>query len=237
MGGKMKKIISYCLGILVLSYSAFASVVPDQNDGGKISCDKTKPVEKNVYVERTFDGDTVLVRTKSGNLSVRMIGIDTPETHFMGQTQGEWGDIAAARLADHLPPNTKVRLELSPSVCDSYGRLLAHIFVGKRHINQEMAAEGLAVNYCLYPSVDYCEQIGGHTKTAMKQRIGMFSDPTMELPYDFRRRVSGRQSRSFVGNLRTKIVYRPGNQERVPVDERIFFSGEETIPPEYKLAK
>jgi micrococcal nuclease len=232
----MKKLVLCCVSVLLLSISAFASVVPDQ-DGGKISCDKTKPVEKTVYVERTFDGDTVLVRTKSGNLSVRMIGIDTPETHYFGHSQGEWGEIAAAKLAEYLPPNTKIRLELSPSICDQYGRLLAHIFVGKRHINQEMASEGLAVNYCLYPSVDYCREIGLHTKEAMEQRIGMFSNPTMELPYDFRRRISGRTSTSFIGNLRTKDVYRPGNQERVPVDERIFFSKEDSIPSEYKLVK
>jgi micrococcal nuclease len=229
---------------LLLSLVAFCPVTvfaqnlenADQNQGeSKQKCNRNQPIESSGVVVRAYDGDTVLVKTRSGNYSIRLIGIDTPETHFMGQSQGPWGEKAAQKLAELLPAKARVRLEFSPSPCDQYGRGLAHLFVGKVHINKELAQEGLAANYCIFPSVEYCEEIGQLTKQAMKQRIGMFSDPNVELPYDFRRRIKGARQSSFVGNLKTKKVYRPGNQEEVPVAERVFFFREEQIRAPYQI--
>ena len=224
------------LSLLILS-PAFAQDLP-ATDGAhleKTKCDRKKAVEKNVTVVSTADGDTINIKTRSGVYAVRMIGMDTPETHYFGHNQGKWGEVAADRLAEILPAGTKIRLEFSPSVCDSYGRILAHIFKGELHVNKVMVKEGLAVNYCMYPSVAYCEEIGRLAKNAIQKRLGMFVDSNVELPYDFRRRISKRTQTSFVGSLITKVVYRPGNQDRTPVDERIFFSSEATVKPPFHV--
>ncbi len=206
-----------------------------QKQEGKNKCDPAQPIETTGVIVRAYDGDTVLVKTRSGNYSIRLIGIDTPETHFMGHSQGPWGEKAAEKLAELLPAKAKIRLEFSQSPCDQYGRGLAHLFVGKVHINKELAQEGLAANYCVFPSTNYCEEIGQLTKQAMERRIGMFSDPNVELPYDFRRRIKGVRQSSFVGNLKTKEVHRPGNQDEVPVAERVFFFREEHIKAPYHI--
>lgn len=195
----------------------------------KSKCDPNNPIESNVTVLATSDGDTITIKARSGAYAVRMIGMDTPETHYFGHNQGKWGDIAADRMAELLPKGTKVRLEFSPSQCDSYGRVLAHIFKGNIHLNKLMVKEGLAVNYCMFPSVAYCDEIGSLAKNAIKKRLGMFVDSNVELPYDFRRRISKRDQTSYVGSLITKAVYRPGNQDRTPIDERIFFSNQGSV--------
>jgi endonuclease YncB( thermonuclease family) len=226
----MRTYLLAALSLLILS-PAFAQE-PLATDGAhieKTKCDRNKTIEKNVTVVSTADGDTINIKARSGVYAVRMIGMDTPETHYFGHNQGKWGDVAADRLAEILPAGTKIRLEFSPSVCDSYGRVLAHIFKGEMHVNKVMVKEGLAVNYCMYPSVAYCEEIGQLAKNAIKKRLGMFVDSNVELPYDFRRRISKRHQSSYVGSLITKEVYRPGQQDRTPVSERIFFSNESSV--------
>jgi micrococcal nuclease len=152
-----------------------------------------------------------------------MLGIDTPETHFMGRSQGRWGDEAAAQMAQLLPVGTRVRLEFTQESCDAHGRLLAHVFNGKVHANAEILKQGLAVNYCVAPSFTYCKEFAGYVANAEESRIGMFSDPRHELPYDFRRRIEGNPQRSYVGNLSTGEVFTPGHQDDVPVAQRVFF--------------
>lgn len=225
--------IQLMAAFLLLTLSpAQANAQNPTTDGSHIEkskCDQNRPIEGTVTVLDTADGDTITVKAKSGAYAVRMIGMDTPETHYFGHNQGKWGEIAAERLAELLPKGTKVRLEFSPGYCDAYGRVLAHIFKGKQHLNKLMVKEGLAVNYCMYPSVAHCDEIGRLAKNAIKKRLGMFVDSNVELPYDFRRRISKRGQTSYVGSLITKVVYRPGLQDRTPVDERIFFSNESSV--------
>ncbi len=202
----------------------------------KQKCDSTKVIATTGVIQDGVDGDTFRVKTKTGNYSVRMLGIDTPETHYQGQSQGEWAEKASARMKELLPAGTKVKMEFAPEVCDHFGRVLAHVFKGKTHINKQMVKEGLAVNYCIYPSTAYCEELGEQTGEAIAERRGMFSDPNMELPYDFRRRLRGGAYTYFVGSLQSKEVYHPGpQQERIPVSDRIFFSKEESVVPPYEL--
>jgi endonuclease YncB( thermonuclease family) len=201
----------------------------------KMKCDRAHPIGKTATVVNAADGDTINVQTKTGVYAIRMIGMDTPETHYFGHSQGKWGDAAAQRMEEILPAGTKVTLELSPSVCDTYGRVVAHVFKGEMHVNKEMVKEGLAVNYCLYPSVAHCAELGELARQAMEKRLGMFTDSNVELPYDYRRRISHRRETSYVGSLKTKEVYRPGNEERTPIPERIFFVNEHSIPSPFHL--
>jgi micrococcal nuclease len=228
------KTIFVTLSLLALPLS-LASAQFDGPYIQKQQCDSRKPIEKNVEIVSNADGDTVNVKAKSGVYAVRMIGMDTPETHYFGHSQGQWGEVASERLAELLPPGTKVKLEFAPGICDSYGRILAHIFKGKNHVNKQMVKEGLAVNYCMYPSVSHCEELGELARKAIEKRLGMFIDSNVELPYDFRRRISKRQQSSYVGSLITKEVFRPGNQDRTPVPERIFFSSQKAISDPFYL--
>lgn len=236
----MNRLFSLLALVLLASISNFALANDLYSDAEAFSTAKKKciaPAEGSATVVRVVDGDTIKISSEGVQYSVRMMGIDTPETHYLGQTQGEWGDKAAAKLAQIIPPGTSIEIEFGSSVCDTYGRTLAHVFRGKLHVNAELAREGLAVNYCVYPSLKYCDSIGQMTKHAMENRQGLFSDPNYELPYDFRRRIRGSEQRSFVGSLYTKEVYTPGNQNRVPVEERVFFFGEQLVEPPFHVVE
>ncbi|RZA09660.1 MAG: thermonuclease family protein [Proteobacteria bacterium] len=219
-----------------LNLQTFATA-PLKPTTGRMKCDRRDLIETNVVVERGVDGDTIMVQAESGSYSVRMLGIDTPETHYLGKSQGEWGEKAADRMKKILPPGTEVTLEFNSEGCDKYGRVLAYVFKDGKNINAQMAKEGWAVSYCVGPDTNYCEEIGDYVNKAIKAKKGMFSDPDLELPYDWRRRVSNRGWESYVGNLRTKEVFSPGNNDKVPVGDRVFFMDRRDIHAPFALGR
>ena len=219
---------------LSLSSSVFASEA-QKSETDRVKCERDVAMPTAFTVDRVVDGDTVNVRAKNGVYSVRMLGIDTPETHFMGKSQGRWGNAAAEYLTDLLPVGAKVRLEYDGTACDGHGRVLAHVFKGKVHANAEMVKAGLAANYCVAPSFEYCAEFGKYVSNAIKTGEGMFGDKNYELPYDFRRRIGGNEQRSYVGSMRTKEVLTPGHQDDIPVGERVFFYKKSDVKSPYRI--
>lgn len=199
-------------------------------------CDQFSAPQPYGTVKKNVDGDTIHVTATDGNTySVRMLGMDTPETHYYGHSQGEWGDRAAEVLSQIIPVGAPVTLEYGTTACDMHGRLLAHVWAGNMHANAEMVKRGLAVNYCVAPDFKYCDEFAQYTSLALNSAQGMFSDPSFELPYDFRRRISNNEERSYVGNLETKEVHSPGHEKDVEIPLRVFFFERGDIQYPYQL--
>jgi len=198
-------------------------------------CAKGDRLPTKAQVLGHVDGDTIHLQIGKASYSVRLAGMDAQESRYLGKSQGEWAQKAAGTLAELLPAGTNVTLQYGSEACDSYGRLLAHIFRGKLHANAELVRRGLAVTYCVAPDFRHCEEFSRHTAYALEHELGMYSEKGFELPYDFRRRISNQPQRSFVGNLRTKEVLRPGHQNEVPVADRVFFYGEHMVQEPYFL--
>lgn len=220
---------------VILAGAFSASAFAYDTDAKLDKCKRDVRLDKQATILKTVDGDTVHIKNKNGSYSVRMLGIDTPETHFLGHSQGEWGNRASDFLKDMLPPGTEVTLEFGETPCDGHGRVLAHLFKGRTHVNGEIVRQGLAVNYCVAPSFRYCEELGRYVQDALDSKRGMFSDPNFELPYDFRRRIENAPQRSYVGSIRTKIVLKRGRQNDTPIADRVFFYTKEDIKEPYHL--
>jgi micrococcal nuclease len=230
----------FALG-LAFAFSAFADD-PEQ-DGGlaaqKALCKKlttTQGSTLGAHVVRGVDGDTVKVEIQGHEISVRMMGIDTPETHYMGKSQGEWGEHAAEVLRGYLPVQAAVTLEFDQERCDSYGRILAYVIHKGRNVNEQMLRDALAVNFCMYPSVKYCEKFAQIVEGAVAARDGIFGVKGLALPYVWRREVSGRPFERPVGNLVTRKVYAPDQMPRVKIAQRIFFDSEKDVEYPYVMA-
>ncbi len=80
-------------------------------------------------VVRVVDGDTIRVDVDGREQPVRLLGIDTPETHRPGVPIECGGPQASAYMEKLLPPGTNVRLERDRTQdrVDRYGRLLAYV--------------------------------------------------------------------------------------------------------------
>ena len=90
-------------------------------------------------VVRVVDGDTVRVITGGEERSVRLLGIDTPETHRPGTPVECGGPQASAHLEALAPPGTRVALEPDPGQdrVDRYGRLLAYVRLPSGRLAEE----------------------------------------------------------------------------------------------------
>lgn len=111
-------------------------------------------------VIRVYDGDTVEVLLADGSKeTVRLAGVDTPETHHPSKRVEELG-IEAAGFARRLLDQRSVLLEFDAQTVDRYGRLLAYVWLedrsGNRFMsNRTLVMEGYAVPYTFPPNVRY----------------------------------------------------------------------------------
>lgn len=100
----------------------------------------------SAVVSHPVDGDTIEVRVAGREESVRLIGIDTPESVARDRPVECFGVEAKARTAELLPAGTEVRLERDIEARDRYGRLLAYVFrtSDDLHVNLTLVLEGYA---------------------------------------------------------------------------------------------
>jgi endonuclease YncB( thermonuclease family) len=108
-----------------------------------------RPAGKLHRVIEVVDGDTVDVAYRGSEVSVRVIGIDTPET-VHPSVPVECGGPQASATAKRLLRGKRVRLVFDPSQgrTDYYGRTLAYIEVpGLGDFGLAMVRQGRAAEY------------------------------------------------------------------------------------------
>ena len=105
-------------------------------------------------VTRVVDGDTLHVRTSAGReVKVRLLGIDTPETHRPGTPVECGGRQASASMARLAPRGTRITLATDPTQdrVDRYGRLLAYVWLPDGQLAEtEQLESGWATTYVFH---------------------------------------------------------------------------------------
>ena len=146
--------LALVLAVLALAFASGCGRLGASIDGGAPSA-AAAPGE--AVVDDVVDGDTVRVRLagQAESESVRLIGIDTPETHGPGGLRECFGKEASARTAELLPEGTAVRLVRDVEARDRYGRLLAYVY--RKHddlfVNLALAEDGFAAALTIPPNV------------------------------------------------------------------------------------
>lgn len=104
-------------------------------------------------VASVADGDTITVDLGGYQEKVRLIGVDTPETHDPRRPLQCFGE-AASGFTKKLLEGQKVRLEGDPedSDRDKYRRLLRYVYLPDgRLVNAEIIREGYGFAYVVFP--------------------------------------------------------------------------------------
>lgn len=93
-----------------------------------------------------IDGDTIRVRFSGSVETVRLIGVDTPETKHPDKGVECFGPEASARTAELVGSGTLVRVERDLATRDRYGRLLAYVYrvSDSLFVNETLLVEGYA---------------------------------------------------------------------------------------------
>ena len=103
---------------------------------------RTGPV--TAWIERAIDGDTLVVRYQGGSHTVRLIGVDTPESVHPTAPVEHFGREAAAFTKARLDGQT-VELAIDPTgdTVDVYGRLLRLVYLDSGELfNATLIREG-----------------------------------------------------------------------------------------------
>ena len=96
------------------------------------------------YVVRVIDGDTIEVQLKSGTATVRLMGIDTPETTHPTRPGEFYGPEAAALTEAALAGMTVDLTTDRTGDRDMYGRWLRYVVVRGVDFNAALVQEGYA---------------------------------------------------------------------------------------------
>jgi micrococcal nuclease len=128
-------------------------------------------------VVRVVDGDTIHVRLSTGEETVRLIGIDTPETHKPGTPVECFGVEAARSMQRLVPEGTAVRLQRDAEARDRYGRLLAYVYRSKDalFVNLEQVKAGYAAAYTYPPNVAHADEFVKAAADARDSGRGLWS--------------------------------------------------------------
>ena len=128
-------------------------------------------------VIRVIDGDTVIIKIGNKAETVRLIGINTPET-VDSRRPVECFGIEASIKAKEILSGESVRLEEDKLAGkrDKYGRLLKYIFLENgTNFNEMMIREGYAYEYTYDLPYKYQSEFRQAEKEAKEMKKGLWT--------------------------------------------------------------
>lgn len=150
--------------VVIFGYEASQSGLPNLKAG-------------EYLVTRVADGDTFDAKSSTGKVdTIRMIGIDTPETHDPRKAVQCFGQAASDKTRELVEGKT-VRLQADPtnSDRDKYQRLLRFVYLPDgTFINQYLVQQGYAFAYTVFPN-QHLEEFRAWEKEARENNRGLWA--------------------------------------------------------------
>lgn len=150
---------------------------PFDRDSGTDIASADHAVDANATVVRVVDGDTLVVEIDGAEESVRLIGLDTPESVAPGRPVECYGREASARLEELVPPGTPVRLERDIEARDMYDRLLVYAYRAEDglHLNLDQLVQGYAEALPYPPNTTLEDELASAEREARAADVGLWS--------------------------------------------------------------
>jgi micrococcal nuclease len=130
-------------------------------------------------VDRVYDGDTIAANIDGKRETVRLIGIDAPETGGNFTEVECAGPEATAFLRSLLPNDTTIWLERDVSERDRFDRLLFFLWMvddGRAVlVNEAAVAAGYAIAQVYPPDEGYAGVLAAAEEEARAARLGMWA--------------------------------------------------------------
>ena len=125
----------------------------------------------NALVTRVIDGDTVEVDFQGRTFTVRLIGIDTPESVAPDEPVQCFAVEASSYTTQRLD-GERVRLQFDVERIDPYGRTLAYVWLGSELFNETLVREGYAFVTTYPPNVRYVDRFRAAQREARSEGRG-----------------------------------------------------------------
>ena len=142
---------------------------------------ETKPKENIISgkVVNVADGDTLtILNAENKQTKIRLYGIDAPEK------AQDFGNVSREYLAGLVAGKT---IEVTVVDVDQYGRSVGRIKVAGKEVTEEMLKAGMAWIYTAYCKIPECKQWKQVESQAKTAKIGLWSNPTAQEPWLWRK--------------------------------------------------
>ncbi len=171
-----RKLLSLAIGLLITGVTLLAQ----QQGWIDRAASNLQQAQPGLYRVTSFaDGDTITVDMNGKEESIRMIGVDTPETHDPRKAVQCFGQ-AAATFTENLIGTQNVRLETDPlnTNRDRYNRLLRYVYLPDGTlVNAEIIKQGYGFAYTSFP-ITKADEFKQYQEEARVAGRGLWKDCT-----------------------------------------------------------
>lgn len=141
----------------------------------------TQPSKQKATVIKVVDGDTMSVSVNGATETIRIIGINTPETVDPRKSVECFGKEASAKAKEYIAnAGNTVWLEADPTQGerDKYQRLLRYVFTNNGSVDygESMIATGYAYEYTYNTPYKYQASYKQAQKDAESKKLGLWAD-------------------------------------------------------------
>ena len=138
--------------------------------------------KEEVTFSKCVDGDTIKVKVKNKEATVRMLAVDTPESVHPKKKVEYYGKEASDYTCNLITNSKKIELEydINSDKYDKYERLLAWVFVDDYLLQDKLVRNGYAEVAYLYGNYKYTDLLKDHEVLAKQERIGIWDDDARE---------------------------------------------------------
>ena len=128
-------------------------------------------------VTAVHDGDTLSVTIAGQEETIRLIGVDTPETVHPTKPVQCWGPEASSYTKSSFPPGTRVSLVRDVEARDRYGRFLAYVYRASDNLflNMELVEQGWGRAYPYEPNTSLSTDFAGAEHLASTNERGLWA--------------------------------------------------------------
>jgi micrococcal nuclease len=135
--------------------------------------EQRRAVSQHYRVVQVLDGDTIVVQRGSYRDTIRLLGVDTPETHHPTKPVQCYGPEASAYTASRLFGQL-VRLEDDVERHDVYGRRLAYVYFHGVNFEEELLRKGYARLLVIEPNHAHARDMLDEELDARQRRVGLW---------------------------------------------------------------
>ena len=131
-----------------------------------------------VKYSKSVDGDTAKFELDGKEITVRFLGIDTPETVHPTKGEEPYGKEASNYTKGKLENAHKIEIEYdeNASETDKYERPLVWVWVDDTLLQEELISNGLARTYMLQDNYKYAWILQENEEKAQEEKVGIWSE-------------------------------------------------------------
>ena len=179
--------IGVALIALVLGAFGFVELSSDQQEliEEVISDVLTEEIVHDGTVTRVVDGDTLKVMVKGEEETIRLIGVNTPESVDPRRPVECFGEEASEFVKQRVEgEQVKLVTDSTQSDRDRYDRLLRYVYVGDEMLNREIIAEGYGFEYTVGSKHLFADEFRELEREAQNAERGLWSSETCADEYE-----------------------------------------------------